>query len=323
MSKIYPPIQPYDSFKLSTIDGHSLHVEQSGNAEGIPVLYLHGGPGGGIAPFIRRVFNPRKYRLISFDQRGCGQSTPFLSLENNTSDHLLGDIEQLRQHLHIPQWLVCGGSWGSTLSLLYAIKHPEMVSGMILRGIFLGRQQDLDWLLHSQGGAAQVFSDQYQYLIEDLPRQNLSTSEIIKYFYQQFTGHNELQRIAGAKRWSSWEMHIAQMHCVASSLPEESMHTVLSLAVLECHYMHHHCFIDEGFILNNVQRIADIPGILIHGRYDMVCKIEGAHKLHQHWPNSELCIVPNAAHSGSDPLIANAFCKATDAMAEFLKQKSP
>ena len=321
MSKIYPPIKPYNTFMLATTDGHQIYVEESGEPQGIPVIYLHGGPGGGISPFIRRLFHPRKYRLISFDQRGCGKSTPFLSLENNTSSHLLADIELIRAHLGISKWLVSGGSWGSTLALLYAIAHPQRVSGMILRGIFLARQQDVDWFISSQGGAAQIFSDHYQVFIEGLDADTVSSEQIVAHYYQLLTDQNELQRVAAAKRWAGWEMQIAQMHCGEHELAEESMHTVLSLASLECHYMHHRCFIDEDFILNNIQRIATIPGTIVHGRYDIVCKMSGALALHQQWQNSELCIVPNAAHSGSDPLIANAFCKAADAMAKFLKQE--
>ncbi|WP_416306390.1 prolyl aminopeptidase [Neptunicella sp. SCSIO 80796] len=319
MLKVYPPILPFNSFELNVCKLHSLHAEESGNPQGIPVIYLHGGPGGGIAPFARRLFNPELYRIINMDQRGCGQSRPFLELKDNHTQALIDDMETLRQHLGIDKWLVCGGSWGTTLALLYGMQFPDRVLGMVLRGVFLARAEDIDWFLAPDGGAAQIFPDHYQQFVSELERSD-SSQAVLQHFHQQLTSDNEISRLAAAKLWTGWEAHIAHLHFIHTEQQDDNLHTQLSLAVLECHYMLNQCFIAENQILDNVDKMGEVPGIIVHGRYDMVCKLEAAQSLHNAWLNSELCIVPNAPHSGSHELIASAFCKATDAMARFLRK---
>ena len=320
MTQIYPPLKPYAEQRIRVSDGHSLHLEQSGNPDGLPVLYLHGGPGGGISPFIRRLFNPAVYRLISFDQRGCGKSTPFLDVEANSTEHLLADIEHIRSMLGIEKWVVSGGSWGSTLALIYAIRYPKRVQAMILRGIFLARQQDVDWLLTPQGAAAQMFAEYYPEFVQGISSP-LTTQRIVDYYQQQFHGGNDLARLSAARAWANWETRVAVMHATDKDMQQED-HRCLSLAILEHHYLKQGCFVAENYILENIHQLSGIPATLIHGRYDMVCKAENAVTLHQHWPSSRLCMVPNAGHSGSDPLIAAAFVASTEQLATFLQGAS-
>jgi len=321
MYRIYPAIQPYASQMLDVSDQQQLYLEQTGNPDGIPVLYLHGGPGGGISETSKRTFDPERYRIITFDQRGCGKSLPFATLEANTTQHLLQDIEQIRQHLEIEKWVIAGGSWGTTLGLVYAIHHPDRVSAMLLRGIFLARQQDYDWFLEPSGGAAQIFPDHYQQFLKPIRSKKIEQN-ICEAYYQVFTQADELSRNAAARAWSQWEANIA---CLQDKNVEQDNHNLaiaLSLAILECHYILNQCFIEPDFILNNLDKISHIPATIIHGRYDTVCKLEGAYTLDKQWLNSQLLVVPAAGHSETEPAIADALCQASVALSEFLREKS-
>ncbi len=320
MGHHYPPLKIYHQQMLDVGNGHQIYLEQSGNPDGLPVLYLHGGPGAGLSDDYRRYFDPRQYRIIGFDQRGCGRSTPFGRLEHNTTRDLLDDIQRIRQTLNIDKWMLCGGSWGTTLALLSAIEHPKAVNALVLRGIFLARQEDMDWFIQQTGGAAQVFPEHYHALSE-VVKSRPEEQSLIDAYYEIFKYGDELTQAHAAKAWCMWEERISVLN---SSVIEQDLahdlHHAASLALLECHYIKHRCFIDENEILNNVQRISAIPGTIIHGRYDMVCKLESAYTLSRVWRNSQLNIVPEAGHSGSDPHISDAICQATAAMAKFLKE---
>lgn len=320
MTQIYPPLKPFHSEMLDVGQGHRVYVEQSGNLQGIPVLYLHGGPGAGLSSIYRSLFDPDVYRIIGFDQRGCGKSTPFASTKDNTTSHLLGDIQTIRTHLNIKKWMLCGGSWGATLALLSAIQYPKLVTGIILRGTFLAREEDFSWFLDKQDGAAQIYPEHYASFARVATEYD-SQIPLVDAYRQIFEGDNELTKAAAIKAWCLWEERIA---CLNSSVMEQdlssNLHRATSLALLENHYIRNQCFVEENFILDNAHLINTIPGTIVHGRYDMVCKMQGAHALRQKWRNSQLLIVPESGHSVSEPKVAEAVCHATDAMAKFIKE---
>jgi len=321
MQILYPEIKPYSKFELVVDDIHTLYVEECGDPHGIPVLFLHGGPGGGCGPNDRRFFDPEKYRIILFDQRGAGRSKPHANLENNTSQHLISDIESIRNKLNIDQWLLFGGSWGSTLSLLYAQAHPTRVMAMILRGIFLCRERDLHWFYES--GADRIFPDYWKDFIAPLKESELHDGASYKSnmarYYEKLTGNNELAKMGAAKAWSQWEGRCATLKPhpeVVSHFTDP--HLALSLARIEAHYFMQHAFIEENQIINNCNTITDIPGIIVHGRYDMVCPLDNAQVLYDNWRKSELHIIRDAGHSSSEPGIVDALVKATNDMAQRL-----
>lgn len=322
MSHSYPPLRPYFSEAIQVGDGHTLYLEQSGNPKGIPVLYLHGGPGAGLGANYRSFFDPNLYRIIGFDQRGCGQSTPFASLQHNTTQDLISDMERIREHLAIDKWMLCGGSWGTTLALAYAIAYPKLVNAIVLRGVFLARQQDFTWFIDKHGGAAQVFPEYYETFIEVLNDQK-NTGSVVDGFYQIFANGDELTKMHAAKSWCMWEEKISLLN---NTITEQDLtpniHRAVSLARLECHYIKHNCFLKEDYIVQNIHKIANIPGTIIHGRYDMVCKLENAYALSKAWRSGQLLVVPEAGHSTSDPKISDAICHATDAMAKFIAEHS-
>lgn len=322
MGHIYPAIKPYAKETIQVSGEHRLYLEQSGNPNGIPVLYLHGGPGAGLSSSYRRFFDPNIYRIIGFDQRGCGQSTPFASLKNNTTWDLVSDIEVIRQHLNIERWMLCGGSWGTTLALVYAIEHPKHVTAIVLRGVFLARMQDFEWFIAPNVGASQVFPEHYQ-AFTDILDNNQSYQTVVDDFYNIFIQGDELTQIHAAKSWCLWEERISLMNnSVQEQDLSQNLHRAASLAKLECHYIKHQCFIDEDYIVSNIHKISNIPGTLIHGRYDMVCKLENAYTLSEAWRAGQLLVVPEASHSASDPKISDAICHATDAMAKFITEQA-
>lgn len=308
----------YQSDFLDVGEGHHIHYELNGNPNGIPVLFIHGGPGAGLSPNYTDFFDLNAYHVIGFDQRGCGRSTPFLSTQHNTTQHLLRDISALRQTLNIQQWLLFGGSWGTTLALLAAIEAPQTVNGLILRGIFLAREKDFAWFLDPVGGAAQIYPDAYQNFIKDIPTP-LNYEAIMSYFNSVFISDDFSLRQLAAQRWYQWEEAIAKVHPVAASSSQLPINRgVLSLSLLEHHYIANQCFIAENEILQNADKLASIPGKIIHGRCDTVCQPEGAFLLHQHWPDSELQFVSGAGHSSSEPAIYNALKQATEAFKDIL-----
>lgn len=317
MHPLYPAIKPYTSFQLPVDTLHTLYVEESGDIDGIPVLFIHGGPGAGCSPEDRRFFDPEKYRIILFDQRGSGRSTPHAELENNTTQHLIDDIEAIRQHLGIDKWVLFGGSWGSTLSLLYAQQHPQTVMGMILRGIFLCRKRDLLWFY--QDGASHIFPDYWQDFIEPVALAN--RSDMIAAYYAMLTGDNELAKMNAAKHWSIWEGRCATLRPNSDIVETFSnIHLAMSLARIEAHYFINDSFIAENQIIDNMSVLAEIPATIVHGRYDIICPLDNALALHQAWPGSELHIVREAGHASRDPGILDALVRATDELADELKK---
>jgi len=322
MKRLYPDVTCYQNGFIDVGNGHSLYYEQSGNPKGIPVLFIHGGPGAGLPPNYKCFFDSDRYRIIGYEQRGCGRSTPFASIEHNSTALSVADIETLRIHLNIPKWLMFGGSWGSTLSLLYAFEHATRVSGLILRGVFLARQQDRDWYLSPQGGAAQIFPEYFRQFIKGIASP-ISATAICEHYAATLKTDNEVLRHAALKRWYQWEERLSRITLppgTGESTSHYPLSLVTSLATLECHFLANKCFIEEGYILDNIDKISNIPSTIIHGRYDMICKTEGAESLHKAWPSSQLQIIPDAGHSTSEPGIAYALCRATREMAKFIEE---
>lgn len=316
MMTLYPDIKPYRRDRLAVDPPHELYLEESGDPDGIPVLFVHGGPGGGCDSRGRCFFDPERYRIILFDQRGSGQSTPHAELSGNTTQHLLDDMERLREYLGIEQWLLFGGSWGSTLSLLYAERYPQRVLGLILRGIFLCRQEDLHWFY--QEGASRIFPDYW----EDFQRPVAveQRHDMIAAYHALLTGDNELARMAAAKAWSLWEGRCATLR--PSHETEERFgdpHVALALSRIEAHYFINNAFIEPNEIISNAGKLSDIPGIIVHGRYDMICTLDNAVVLNHAWPESTLRIVRDAGHSSSEPSIIDALVRATRDMARRLR----
>ena len=320
MKRLYPDIGCYASGYLHTQDDIKLYYELSGNPEGIPVLYLHGGPGAGLSPNYRRFFDANRYRIIGFEQRGCGRSVPFGCTKQNTTADTLSDISALRQHLKVDKWVLFGGSWGATLALLAAIDAPETVSGLILRGVFLARQEDRDWFLGPEGGGAQLFPEHYEIFVDGIAPP-LTPARICQWYQRSFECSDETLRLEALKRWYIWEERLSRM-----SLPpgtgDVTTHYPLSLvtclAKLECHYLLNNCFLPENYILDNLHKIGDLPGTIIHGRYDVICRTRGAWELHKSWKNSDLHVVADAGHTTSEAGVALRLCQATRDMSRYL-----
>jgi len=312
------PVDSYDHCWLDRPHGHRIYLEQSGNPQGIPVLMCHGGPGGGCSPFQRTLFDPEQYRIVLFDQRGCGQSTPFASIQHNTTADLIGDIEAIRQHLAIEQWVVAGGSWGSTLALAYAEQYPQYCLGLILRGIFLGRPEDIDWLYRPGGGASQLFPDYYAEFFAPVAQQK---GLDILVAYQQLLQHQHAEvQLQAAQAWSLWEARVATLlanHAMREGAVEPE--SALPLARIENHYFLHHCFLRPGQLLHELNAVTHLPCYIVHGRYDIVCKMENAWTLHQAWPGSILTMVGNAGHSASETGICRALYDASVLLARRLR----
>ncbi len=308
MKELYPDIQPYTSLRLQVEPPHVLHVEECGSRDGIPVIFLHGGPGVGCAPVHRRYFDPELYRVILFDQRGCGRSTPHGALDRNTSADLLSDLEQIRERLGVSRWLLFGGSWGSTLALLYAQCHPDRVLGLVLRGVFLGRPQDVGWFYGA--GTRRLFPEAWREFIAPIPPEE--HDDLLAAYHRRLTGSDELERLRCARAWAAWEARTA---CL---LPNRVMiedftaaHTALALARIECHYFVNRLFLEPDQLLRNMDSLGNLPGIIVHGRYDMICPIDQAVELQRAWPGSQLRIIPDAGHSATEPGIRKALVQAT------------
>jgi proline iminopeptidase len=316
MHPLFPEIQPDKTHQLKVDDVHELYIEECGNRRGIPVLFVHGGPGAGCEEYHRRFFDPNVYRIILFDQRGSGRSTPHASLENNTTQDLVADMEKIREFLKIDRWVLFGGSWGSTLSLVYAQTHPEHVAGLILRGIFLCRPREIQWFY--QDGTNRMFPDYWQDFIHPIPENE--RDDLVKAHHQRLIGDDEIARMASAKAWSLWEGRTANLmpkHEVVDHFG--SPHVALALARIEAHYFVNECFLAPDQILRDAKRLADIPGYIIHGRYDVICPAENAFALAAAWPLTQLEIVPKAGHSASEPGIIDALVQATIGMISRLR----
>lgn len=318
MRMLYPAIKPYVNHSLKVDDIHTLHVEECGSPDGYAVLFLHGGPGAGCSPVHRQFFDPDRYRIVLFDQRGCGRSAPHASLENNTTQHLLEDIEIIREELGIEQWLVFGGSWGSTLALVYAQSYPERVRGLILRGIFLCRPRDIDWFY--QHGASEIFPDHWHEFERLIPL--AEREQMLHAYHRRLMGDDEFTRMAAAKAWSAWEAR-----CSTLVLNDELVnhfsepYQALALARIEAHYFANNCFLRPNQIIEDAGRLAGIPITIIHGRYDMVCPVEQAWALHNACPDAELQIIASAGHSAFEAPVMDALLRATTQMLGYLDEQ--
>lgn len=313
MQTLYPEIKPYARYQLAVDHPHELYVDESGSPDGLPVVFIHGGPGAGCDSMSRRFFDPNLYRIVTFDQRGCGRSTPHASLEHNTTWDLVADMERIRKHLGIEQWVLFGGSWGSTLALAYAQTHPERVKALILRGIFLCRPQDFHWFY--QEGASRLFPDYWQDYLAPIPVEE--RGELMQAYYRRLTGTDEIAQMQAAKAWSTWEGRTATLRPNPDVVERFHEHA-LSIARIECHYFVHDAFLEPGQLLRDMPRIAHLPGVIVHGRYDAVCPLDNAWALHHAWPNSELQIIRDAGHAASEPGIVDALVRATDALGKRL-----
>lgn len=315
MKSLYPEIRPYQSEMLPVSHGHELYVERSGTDGRIPVLVIHGGPGAGCSDQMRRFFDPERYHIIIFDQRGAGRSTPYADTENNTTDLLLEDIEAIRSHLNINKWVLFGGSFGATLALLYAQKHPGHVCGLIIRSAFLGRQQDLDWLYRQ--GAGRFFPEEWRKFKAAIA--DAKGTDLIESYYRVLHGENELAKVAAAKAWGRWEATNSSFRPNNSSHEFYSAtHTAVALARISTHYFLNYCFLEDNQILKNIDTIADIPGYIVHGRYDMICPPDQAFELAAQWPEAELDLVREGGHSGFDPAMVDALVRSTQQLANRL-----
>lgn len=314
MQTYFPPIQPFAIHRLPVQPPHELYIEECGNPHGLPVLYLHGGPGAGCSEDSRRLFDPNRYRIIIFDQRGAGRSKPHADLIHNNTQALVHDIEAIREKLGIDRWVILGGSWGTTLGLVYAQTYPQHVIAMILRGIFLARNEDRDWL-YGSNGAAKIYPDYWEDFIAPIPLEHRH-HPLYEYF-EILNGENEVARMGAAETWSQWEARCSKLTIDSTFISKKvEPHHALSFARIECHYMINNCFLEPDQILRNMAAIQHIPSIIIHGRYDMVCLMENAWLLHKAWPLSRLLIVPESGHSSSEPEILNAMILATQKIAD-------
>jgi proline iminopeptidase len=314
MREFYPEIEPYQTGHLKVSDLHSLYYEQVGNPEGKPIVFVHGGPGGGVDPSMRRFFDPKKWRIILFDQRGCGKSLPFSELKDNTTWDLVDDMEKLRKELKIEKWSVFGGSWGSTLALAYAISHPEKVKELILRGIFLLRKKEIDWFY--QEGASYIFPDAWDKYLAPIPHDE--RHDLVSAFYKRLTSPDKNIRSEASKAWSVWEGSTSKLFLDPGFVERFGGDEFAdAFARIECHYfMNKGFFKDDGWIINNVDKIRHIPAWIVQGRYDVVCPATSAWELHKAWPESKLHIIPDAGHSASEPGIKSKLIEATDFFAD-------
>jgi proline iminopeptidase len=310
---LYSSIEPYDSGMLQVTDLHTIAWEKSGNPDGIPVVVIHGGPGGGGQPAYRQYFDPAKFNIIQFDQRGCGQSTPHAELRDNTTQAMVADIEALRVSFGVEQWHVFGGSWGSTLSLIYAQTYPDRVQSLILRGIFMCRKSELHWFY--QDGASHIFPDAFEPYREHIPKEE--QGDLIKAYYARLTSEDGDVRRAAAKQWTRWEMATSRLFPDPSYLEKaEDLDFAVAFARIECHYFINAIFVEEAHILNHAELIAHIPTVIVQGRYDVVCPARSAWELHKVLPQSNLIIVADAGHSMGEVSIARELVAATDSVSE-------
>ena len=310
---LYPEIEPHSTGTLRVSSLHSIYYEESGNPEGKPVVFLHGGPGGGTDPKQRRFFDPQAYRIVLFDQRGCGQSTPHAELRENTTWDLVADIEKLRSHLAIDRWQVFGGSWGSTLALAYAQTHPRRVTELVLRGIFLLRRAELLWFY--QDGASALFPDAWEAFLAPIP--SAERGDLMKAYHRRLTSDDPATRLEAARAWSVWEAStsflLQRPDYIANAAGDDF---ALAFARIEAHYFVHHGFLErEQQLIENIGRLRHIPSVIVQGRYDVVCPMASAWQLHRAWPEAELVVVPDAGHSAFEPGILEALVAATDRFA--------
>ena len=312
MHDFYPALDPYAHGMLDTGDGHQVYWELCGNPDGIPVVFLHGGPGGGCSPMQRRLFDPRRYRILLFDQRGCGRSTPHASLDRNTTWHLVADIERLREMTRTERWLVFGGSWGSSLALAYAQKHPDRATGLILRGIFTLRRAELLW--YYQEGASWLFPDKWERFLAPIPE--AERDDLMTAYHRRLTGADMQARIVAARAWCLWEgetLTLRPSQEITAQHGEDRY--ALAFARIENHYFMHAGWLEEGQLLRDVHRIAHLPAVIVQGRYDIATPARTAWDLHKAWPSARFDLIDDAGHATTEPGILDALINATDAFA--------
>jgi proline iminopeptidase len=307
---LYPPIEPHRTGRLEVTGGHSLYFEENGNPKGKPVVFVHGGPGSGTDAKQRRFFDPAVYRIILFDQRGCGKSTPHASLVENTTWDLVADMERLREHLGIERWMLFGGSWGSTLSLAYAQTYPERVTELVLRGIFLLRKQEIDWFY--QRGTGALFPDAWEHFLAPIPEEE--RGDLLHAYAKRLFGDDKHTQQEAARAWSVWEGRTSCLYPNTELITRNAEDDFsIAFARIECHY-----FVNKGFmrsdsqLLDDVHRIRHIPAVIVQGRYDVVCPPESAWALHRAWPEAQFVMVPDAGHSANEPGNTSALVEATD-----------
>jgi proline iminopeptidase len=310
---LYPGIEPYRSGMLRVSPVHQIYWEESGNPRGKPAVFVHGGPGAGADARSRRFFNPRKYRIVAFDQRGCGRSRPHASLVDNTTPHLVADMERLRKHLAIEKWLVFGGSWGSTLALAYSQAHPQHVTELVLRGIFMLRDWEIHWFY--QHGASAIFPDKWENYIAGIP--TTEQGDLVQAFYKRLTSRNRGTRLKAARAWSVWEGSTSYLQINEANVASWNADDfAIAVARIECHY-----FVNKGFfkredqLLRGVRKIRHIPAVIVQGRYDVVCPMRSAWDLHRAWPEADFRVVPDAGHSALEPGNTHELVAATDRFA--------
>lgn len=316
LREFYPPLEPYDRFFLPVSPRHTVYVEQCGNPQAPPIVFLHGGPGGGLDPVYRRFFDPTRWRIILFDQRGAGQSTPFAELRENTTWDLVADMEAIRERCGLSAWAVFGGSWGSTLALAYAQTHPDRVRALILRGIFLLRQTEIDWFY--EGGASRIFPDAWQEYLAPLAEGE--SGRKIDAYYRLLTSPDEELRRRAARAWSLWEGRLSKLRFDPEFVQRYGADRFAeAFARIECHY-----FVNRGFLESDDQllvgaaKLRGIPGAIVHGRYDLVCPLENAWQLHKQWPQAELHIIEEAGHSAMEPGVRSRLIELTDRFADLV-----
>jgi len=315
-SALFPPVEPYCKGYLAVSHLHTLYYEECGNPEGLVMLFLHGGPGGGCGETSRRFFNPAHWRTVLFDQRGAGRSRPCAELRENTTWDLVADIERLREHLRIGKWVLFGGSWGSTLALAYATQHPERVAGMILRGVVMGQAWEDEWLFAEGGGASILYPDAWEAFIAPLPEPD--RGDIKGGYYRLLTSANKAVRLVAAQAWSRWEAATCKLVPDAGKIEELSQpENAVALARLECHYFLNGCFLPHpDYLVERLDTLRDLPVSIIQGRYDVICPPLSAWRLHRALPRSELELVPTAGHSALDPDLTAALVRATEGFRE-------
>jgi proline iminopeptidase len=321
--RLYPPVKPYHTGFLRVSDVHELYFEECGNPHGKPAVFLHGGPGGGLDPKMRRFFDPARYRIVLFDQRGCGKSRPHASLVDNTTWHLVDDIERLRQHLGIGRWLVFGGSWGSTLALAYAETHPDRVTELVLRGIFMLRRWELEWFYQDPDGAGALYPDLWEDFVAPIPQ--AERGDMMRAYHRRLTGEDAGLRKSAAKSWSVWEAATSYLRTASDYVAKfDKDRYAEAFARIECHY-----FINGGFLrtdnqlIEEVHRVRHIPAVIVQGRYDIVCPMKTAWELHRAWPEADLRIVADAGHSAFERGNLHELIMATDGFAGLRQQSAP
>lgn len=308
MMDLFPSITPYSSGFLSVDETHQLYWEQSGNPDGVPILLLHGGPGAGASPTHRRFFDPDHYRIIIFDQRGAGRSTPLGSLENNTTQHLVDDIEKLRTHFKIERWHIFGGSWGSTLAMAYAIQHPRPCMSLIMRGIFLCEAEEVEWFLYGMKTIFPEAWDQFTAILDADER-----GDILNAYYKRLTSNDHEVQMQAAIRWALYESACSSLLPNYETITtDEQKAQALALARLECHYFYTQVYDGVDKLTNHIDKIRHIPTSIIQGRYDVICPIVTANRLHQLWPEADYVVVPDAGHSSVDPALRSRLIEATE-----------